>query len=220
MKIAILCSDPSHPVNSWLENWRAHRVNKHDIKIHRTAKALEGGDILFLVACAELVPRGTRATFRHTLVLHTSDLPEGRGWSPHIWALLNGADQLTVSLIEAADRVDTGAIWRKRHFAAPRHALYDELDAARFATELALMDDAIAMAEDPRPVPQPEHEGPTLPRRTPADSEIDPDRPINEQFDLIRVSNPERYPAFFRLRGWRYAIHIRKLGPDDKTPNS
>jgi methionyl-tRNA formyltransferase len=215
MKIAILCSDPSHPVNAWLAAWRDNRAAAHEVTLHRAAADLEGGDILFLVSCAEVIGSETRRRFRHALVLHASDLPEGRGWSPHVWAVLGGAEEITVSLIEAAEGVDTGAIWAKRRFTAPRHALYDEIDTALFTTELALMDDAIAMADDPRPVPQAGHAGSPLPRRQPRDGEVDPDRSIAEQFDLIRISHPERYPAFFRLRGWRYAISLRKLGRDE-----
>lgn len=215
MRIAVLCSDPDHPVNAPLEAWRAGWEGAHAVSIHRRASELGGGDILFLVSCSEIVDAAVRRRFRHSLVLHASDLPEGRGWSPHVWAVLSGAETITVTLLEAADGVDTGAIWAKRRVAIPPHALHDEIDAALFAAEIALMDAALDLAADPRPTPQPETGGARLPRRRPADSEIDPERPIAEQFDLMRVCDPERYPAFFRLRGHRYAISLRKLGPDD-----
>ena len=34
-------------------------------------------------------------------------------------------------------------------------------------------------------------------KRTPADSEIDPGKSILEQFNLLRIVDSERYPAFF-----------------------
>ena len=45
------------------------------------------------------------------MVLHVSDLPRGRGWSPYIWELINGATFIKVSLIEAKEEVDAGQIW-------------------------------------------------------------------------------------------------------------
>ena len=66
------------------------------------------GDILFLVSCSEIVKKDIRMKFRHTLVLHASSLPKGRGWSPHIWEILNGADQIVISLLEAEDKIDSG----------------------------------------------------------------------------------------------------------------
>jgi hypothetical protein len=36
-------------------------------------------------------------------------------------------------------------------------------------------------------------------RRRPADSELDPDLSIREQFNLLRTVDNERYPAFIRV---------------------
>jgi methionyl-tRNA formyltransferase len=47
--------------------------------------------------------------------------------------------------------------------------------------------------------------------RTPKDSCIDPHRTIAEQFDLIRVCDPIRFPAFFEYRGQKYALKLEKL---------
>lgn len=38
-------------------------------------------------------------------------------------------------------------------------------------------------------------------RRRPADSQLDPERTLAEQFDLLRVVDNDRYPAFFEWRG-------------------
>ena len=49
-------------------------------------------------------------------------------------------------------------------------------------------------------------------RRRPADSEIDPRQPLAEQFDLMRVVDNERYPAFFTWRGTTYELTITPRG--------
>ena len=84
---------------------------------------LQGGDILFLVSCSQMIREAERKKYKVTLVLHASDLPEGRGWSPHIWSILDGANQITVSLLEASDPVDSGAIWLKTKFTLEGHEL-------------------------------------------------------------------------------------------------
>ena len=43
------------------------------------------------------------------------------------------------------------------------------------------------------------------------DSRLDPSRSIAEQFDLLRVADPQRFPAFFDLRGHRYLVRLKKL---------
>jgi methionyl-tRNA formyltransferase len=62
-----------------------------------------------------------------------------------------------------------------------------------------------------QPAPQDASVAPTYhPRRTPAMSELDPHKTIAEQFDLLRVADPDRYPAFFHFRGHRYVLKIEK----------
>jgi methionyl-tRNA formyltransferase len=123
--------------------------------------------------------------------------------------------EITVCLLEAADPVDTGGIVARREFAVPDHALHDEINALLFAAELELMDYAVQKFPDLETTPQATDREPTYyPRRTAADSEIDPGMSIEEQFDLIRVCDPERYPAFFHMRGWKYKLTIEKFHDD------
>ena len=61
-----------------------------------------------------------------------------------------------------------------------------------------------------RGVPQ-EGEPTQYSRRRPKDSRLDPDRSIAEQFDLLRVVDNERYPAFFEWRGQKYELRIDKV---------
>ena len=49
------------------------------------------------------------------------------------------------------------------------------------------------------------------PRRTPADSQIDPSQSIASQFDRIRVCDPNRFPAFFELHGKKYKLILEKI---------
>jgi len=216
VKIDIVCSSVEHPVNPWLEEWREQRQDEHEIKIVREVACLQGGDVLFLVSCTELLQKQIRNKYAQALVLHASDLPQGRGWSPYIWQILDGARTITVSLLDADHPVDSGAIWAKISFPVAEHLLHDEINEALFRAELQLMDRGLDMAAaGHRPVPQPEGQSSYWPRRRPSDSEVDPYKPLVAEFDKIRVADPVRYPAFFRLHGYKYSIEIRKLGKDE-----
>lgn len=212
MKIDILCTDERHPVNRYLERWVQAWAGDHDLALVRRRVALLGGDILFLVSCSELIPESLRRLYRATLVLHASDLPAGRGWSPHIWELVGGAEKITVSLLEADDPVDSGRIWKKIVVPISRDALWDEINDALFRAEIELMDCAVSKFDAIEPVAQTTDIAPSYyRRRTPEDSKIDPDQSIAEQFDRIRVCDPERYPAYFELRGCRYKLTVEKM---------
>lgn len=149
-------------------------------------------------------------------MIHASNLPEGRGWSPHIWQILEGKVEIQVSLLEAEDEVDSGAIWRKINLTIPKTALWDEINELLFEAELKLMDFALIATDNIQPQSQKMQTPSTYyPRRTPADSELDPDLSLRDQFDLIRVCDPERFPAFFELHGQRYKIRLEKLSDEE-----
>ena len=216
MKIDLLCSSQDHPINPWLVTWAEERAQQHELRIVRRKDQLKAGDILFLISCAEIIPAKLRALYGHCVVLHASDLPKGRGWSPHVWALLEGARAITVSAINAEDCVDSGDIWAKKSFDVVPHELYDEINVSLFETEIALLDQVIRMVENgDAPHPQPDEEATYYPRRTPRDSELDPSLSIAEQFDKIRVSDPNRFPAFFKMHGTVFSITLKKVESDD-----
>jgi methionyl-tRNA formyltransferase len=212
MRISLLCSDEQHPVNVYLKRWISAKQEIHQVELVRKKHDLSGGDILFLISCSEILGDADRAAYGATLVLHASDLPRGRGWSPHIWQLIDGAEEITLSLLEAEDKVDSGRIWKKLKFPVPKHALWDEINEALFLAEIELVDFAVNEFSHIRQNTQdPSIEPSYYPRRTPADSQIDPSKSITSQFDRIRVCDPNRFPAFFELHGKKYKLKLEKI---------
>ncbi|GAB6069739.1 hypothetical protein JCM30760_08360 [Thiomicrorhabdus hydrogeniphila] len=211
MKISILNTSEQHPINPWLHKWIAQN-SEHQVSLIRSKEQLQSGDLLFLISCEEIVTAADREKFVKTLVIHASDLPNGRGWSPHIWKLLAGAEEIVVSLLEAGDKVDTGDIWSKLKIKIPKTALYDEINSLIFSAELQLMDFAIQNFNTVKPVKQSlERSVSYWPKRTPKDSELDIDKTINEQFNLLRVSDPNRFPAFFYKEGKKFLVKIEAV---------
>lgn len=212
MRISLLCSDERHPVNDCLKMWMSAQQGTHQVELVRKKSELSGGDILFMISCAEIVGAADRSAYHATLVLHASNLPLGRGWSPHIWQLIEGADEITLSLLEAEDKVDSGRIWKKLKFPVPKHALWSEINARLFDAEIELIDFAVSEFEQIRPTTQDSSVEPSYyPRRTPCDSRVDPSQSIASQFDRIRVCDPNRFPAFFELHGKRYKLILEKI---------
>ena len=215
MKISVVCSSQDHPIFPLLQAWRERYSQDHDVDLLNRVEQLQGGDLLLLVSCSELVSLVTRQQYRAALALHASDLPQGRGWSPHIWQVLEGKEQITVTLLEAEDKVDTGAIWAQTSFSLEGHELYDEINQRLFTAELELMDYAVDNFETAQPRQQPEVPATYYRKREPDDSRIDPERPLVESFNQLRVADPNRYPAFFYHRGQKYTIRLEKSERDD-----
>ena len=209
MRISFLVGSADHPIVPVLQQWKERKGL--DCHLMFDVADLDGGDILFLISYNRLVSKRYRSLFNNTLVLHASDVPRGRGWSPHVWSILEGAESITVSLLEAEDKIDSGAIWKKVVCRVPREAIFNEINSILFEAELELIDYAIENYHLIVPTPQPTKIEPTYyRRRTAEDSELDPSLSIGDQFDLLRVADPIRYPAYFKYRGETYFLTLRR----------
>ena len=143
MDITILCSSQEHPVYPFLQKWVNDNSNQHNISLVNHSSEVQTGDILFLISCLEIIKADIRNKFKHTLVIHESDLPHGKGWSPIQWQILEGKNSIPITLLDAADKVDSGDIWEKRYVELESHELANEINAKIFPIKLDLMDFAI-----------------------------------------------------------------------------
>lgn len=209
--ITLLCSDINHPVFSLLKAWKEANDCKYKINLFNKVEEIQqGGEILFLISCSQIITDKTKSLFKHTLVLHASDLPIGRGWSPHVWDIISGKNNITLSLLEAKEPVDTGDIWKKIKIELNGTELFDEINNLLFKSELNLIEWACENYSVCKPKPQTSEKSTYYRKRTPKDSELDLDKTLGSQFNLLRVCDPNRFPAFFYKNGQRYNVRIEK----------
>ncbi len=207
MNMDIVITDRGHPLWPAIADWAAQRP-AHQIAILDKLIDAAGGDCLVMVACHEVATRATRNRYGRCFVTHASDLPEGRGWSPVIWDILQGKDRIVLSLIEAADLLDSGAIFQKFHAPVKPTDLHDDINKTLSRLLVRALDFVL---QSPHITPrQQEGEASWYRRRTPDDSRLDPSQSIASQFNLLRVCDPDRFPAFFELFGERFEVVIRK----------
>lgn len=171
----------------------------------------EGINLCFCLSFSKLVPAPFRKRFDHTLVVHESGLPKGKGWSPLTWQIIEGCTRIPVSLIEAADEVDSGTVYAHRWLEFHGHELVDEMRIAQGQVTQELcrwfVDAYPASAANGR---SQQGEESYYPRRRPEDSRLAAEKPLAAQFDLLRVVDNERYPAFFEWQGHRYTLTVHK----------
>lgn len=171
---------------------------------------IESGDVLVLLGCEKILPPASRKLNRVNLVIHESALPEGRGWSPLTWQILEGKNRIPVSLFEAGERVDDGPVYNQTVIELDGTELVDEIREKQAHASFALISQFIS--QYPKVQSQQQSGAASYyPKRGPDDSKLSPDKTIAEQFDLLRVADPKRYPAFFEFRGCRYKLKIEKI---------
>ena len=116
-----------------------------------------------------------------------------------------------LSLIEVEDKVDTGDIWKKKKVNIPKTALFEEINHIVFGAEIELMDFAIENFSRVTPLKQIKEEASYWKKRTPKDSELNIYMSLDEQFDLIRVSDVDRFPAYFFKNGEKFLLSLKKI---------
>lgn len=211
MNITIFINEPQ----GWFLPWaqalnEAIRQRGHTTSLVHEIKDIQSGDIAFYLACTVMIPQKTLDLHTHNLVCHPSRLPEGRGMSPLTWEILAGRHEIYVTLFEAVKAMDAGDIYYQDVLHFEGHELNDELKAAqgRKTLELCLR----FMDDYPHVKGVPQQGEPTFyRRRKPEDSQLDANKTLAEQFDLLRVVDNERYPAYLEYRGHRYCLKISKI---------
>ena len=183
-----------------------------DAGLYRSSADVPEGAIAFYLSCTRLVANDVLARNRLNVVVHASDLPRGRGFSPIVWQILEGRSEIPITAIVAAEGADTGDVLMRSSLSFEGHELNDVL-RDRLGEEILRM--CLALVNSPAPPEATPQVGePTwYRRRGPEDSRLDPTQSIEQQFELLRVVDNERYPAFFELRGRRFALKIEDVGP-------
>lgn len=201
---------------SWLNNYRQdfeamvkHRGYRLEWKTQ--ADSVSKSKFCFLLGYLCVIPECVLRSLGRVLVVHESDLPLGRGWSPLTWQVLEGKSVVPVVLIEATLPVDSGPIIGRSQIELSGDELVDELREKQFEATLFLLRKFLEDPDDAcNGATKQEGDATWFPRRTPSDSELDVSKSLLTQFDLLRVVDNEQYPAWFAHRGTKYVIKIFK----------
>ena len=183
---------------------------KFDVKIFYEEEKIRGFDLVFILGYTKVLKGKILASNKLLLVVHASDLPEGRGFAPVQWQILEGKADIPVCLLEISDKVDAGNIFDKLILSLDGTELYEEIRKKQAMITFELI--ARFLESYPNFNFQTQKGKPTFyRRRNPSDSQLDLDKTIRDQFNLLRICNNEDWPAFFELGGVRYKIKIDKM---------
>lgn len=210
--IISVCSDKDSWINDYIPSLVLEFLSSgHRVEWAHNHDQLNGGDLCFYLGYGRIVQEKILKKFKNNLVVHESNLPQGRGWSPLTWQILEGKNKIPITLLEAAKKVDSGSIYKKSWLLFKGNELLPEIRQKQGETTTKLCAEFVQSypesAEDSRPQ---KGRKTVYRRRTPADSQLDPSKPIRETFNLLRVADKTRYPAFFSIQGSRFIVDVKK----------
>jgi len=202
--------------NSWINNFIPKFIKKLELKNHRIfwyheIKDVENGEICFLLGCSQIMSKDLIKKNRSNIVVHESDLPKGKGWSPLTWQIIDNKNKIPITLIEVDNKIDSGKIYLQESMLFKGHELIDEMRYVQstytFNLCLEFIDRYPTILEKGK-----DQKGRSsfYKKRLPVNSQLMPKKTISEQFNLLRTIDNNRYPAYFFHMGKKYIIKIEK----------
>ena len=198
--------------NSWIVPYAKELVGQLEksgccATLKHSAEEITKGDILCLLACERIF--NDLHLNKKNLVVHESALPKGKGWSPVSWQVLAGSKRIPVTLFEASKKIDSGVIYDQRDIVLLGDELWPEIKRKQGTITIQLILDFVKNYPNNNGVPQRGEES-FYKKRNLESSELDITKSIEDQFNLLRICDNERYPAFFILNGVKYYLKIDK----------
>ena len=205
-----LCTDKKSWINSSIPFLIYKWTNEgHSCFWSHDSNYLVKGDICFYLSYSKIVEKKILKKFKNNLVVHESNLPNGKGWSPLTWQILEGKKILPFTLIEVEEKVDSGVIYKQRWHRLNGYELLPQLHRiqSKITNELCIW----FVNNYPHCLLKARKQSGRstfYKKRYPYDSKLDVNLSIKDQFNLLRVADNKRYPAFFELDGNIYNLKI------------
>lgn len=212
MKIAVLTS-PSQ----WFIPYAKKLVDEiKDATLFYNHKEMNDQyDITFILSYHNIISK-EYLTSKHNIVIHASKLPEGKGWAPMFWQILDDKNIIPFSMFEASTGVDNGDIYMLDELRLTGLELNDELRKKQATFIIKMCKKFINnYKEYSNPKSQTGIES-FYKKRSTKDSELDISKSIDSQFNLLRIVDNENYPAFFYKNGKKYILKIEEGNYEDR----
>jgi len=207
-----ILSDSATWIKKWIRQLVIHwKVSGHKVVWVHEPEKVPKGDFCFILGCSTIINSDVLSKNNHNLVVHESDLPKGRGWSPLSWQVLEGKRLIPITLFEAINEPDGGVIYIQDKIEIRDDELVDDLREKQAVKTLELCKQFVGKYPEILSNLRVQKGNPSFyPKRAPIDSVLDVNKTISEQFNLLRIADNDKYPAYFKMHGYRYELSIKK----------
>lgn len=213
MKVTVLTDN----TKSWFIPYGRGLVRKlkeqgHDSLYVHDRNNIPRGDVCFLLSCSNIIGEVFLRRNQHNIVVHASNLPEGKGFAPLQWQVLEGKNDIVITLFEAVKDLDAGPYYIKSRLKFDGTELHDELRRKLAEKIIEMCMEFIEKRHQLIAIPQTGKET-FYRKRNVKDDELDINKTIEEQFNHFRIANNEQFPLYFFFKGQKYIIKIYKDEP-------
>lgn len=196
--------------NNWLSSYCInYKKNKNRaIKIYYNFKKIKNYDYVFVLGYTKILPKIFIERNKLILVIHESNLPKGKGFSPLQWQILKNKNIIKVNLIKLEPKVDSGDIILTDDLKLNGSELYDEIREKQSEVTFQLIEKFL----NKKIIQYKKQKGKEtfFRKRNAVDSKLDINQSLKKNFNLLRICNNEEWPAFFYYKNHKYTLKIFK----------
>ena len=209
-KIVFLLDKTNNWIEPYVNNFIYSSVDgKYKFTISYSYQECIGNEIVFILGNTKILDNRFTATNKLNLVVHESDLPNGKGFSPIQWQILSGINDIVFTLFEATANIDSGDIVLQKRVKFSGYELFDEIRDIQGKMTMEIIREFLTVYPKFDRKKQYGEES-IFKRRSIEDDKLDVNKTIYEQFNHFRVSDNDRFPCWFDIDGHKYEVKIYK----------
>ena len=220
IKVAYLLDNSNDWIKKYIKKFKyLKKSKKYNSKIFTNYRKIKNYDIVFVISYTKILKSSFLKKNKLTLVVHASNLPKGKGFSPIQWQILEKKNEINFCLLRAATKVDSGEIYEKDFISLDGTELYDKI---RYFQAIATMKIIYRFLKKYPNVISIQQNGKSTfyRRRTKKDSILNINLPIKKLFNQMRIANNEKWPSFFIYKKKKYIIKIFEKNVQDRKKNN
>jgi len=208
IKVAYLLDNTNDWIKKYIKKSPLLKKNKKFYcKIFTNYKDIKNHDIVFILGYTKILGPIFLKKNRLNLVVHASDLPRGKGFSPIQWQILENKKRITFCLFKAEKKLDSGEIYEKHSLLLKGTELYDEIRYIQAQATIKII--SSFLKKYPKLISRKQKGQSTFyRRRTPNDSKLNINRSIKRLFNQMRIANNQNWPSYFIYKKKKYIIKI------------
>jgi methionyl-tRNA formyltransferase len=208
IKVLFLLDKKNDWIKKYLIRFKFNSYKKYKFYLDYRVKDRNKYDLVFILNCTKILKKQNLSK-NLNLVVHSSKLPKDKGFAPMQNQILRGSNKINFTLFEAIEKVDSGDIFFRSKAKVKGYELNEELREIQALSTLKLIKKFLTKYPNINKSKQKGFASFNKKRRK-EDSKLNINKSIKQQFNLLRICDNEKYPAYFKYKNKTFIIKIYK----------
>lgn len=205
-KIAFLLDKNNNWFFKYLKKAKLNK-KKYNFKFFTDYNKIQKQNIVMILSYTKVLPIEFLNKNQLNIVIHSSKLPKDKGFAPLSYQILRGKNKIYNTMFKVSEKVDGGPIIMRNSFNVNRTDLYPELREKQAISIIKLIRILLDLYPKLKYRNQ-KGRGSFNKKRTNLSSKLNIYKSIKSQFNLLRICDNEKFPAFFYINNQKYILKI------------